>query len=372
MKRFVAVMLFAILLVSIGCANNPTGDRVPDVNKTLVAKIAVTGSDSVLIDQAIVFSGELSKAPEGDPIAKYEWHFGDGSSATGRMAQHKYVAAGGYSVKLRVTTASGLSDSTAKTMVIVDHFEKQTPTLYLISSEKKTDGSYIYRMAALKTAIKGNRSAPFHTGDYNGWKAVAMEDSTSDYYLYSITTFDGEIKLTFGGQYPNSWAIIKYSAYYVTASDALVIIFKAGKIYKKGEVVVDQIPGDTGDAVVRFSVEGNNLTIYFNNREKIAGVKDQPFWVSVIGGWTKPQTQFLVGSTGWGYASIPIGDLPTGSVLDFKFGGNFTSNSWATIFESYFYDAKKVCLSIKLVKVDASAKIAGAKPGALWTVVPAK
>jgi len=368
----IGFILIAFLFLAVGCNNNPVGNRVPDFGKILVAKIATSASDTTLIGEAVLLSGEASKVPEGDSIAKYDWDFGDKNFATGSMTQHKYQAEGNFVVQLKVTTRSGLLDSTKVTIVVVDHFEEKTPTFYLVSSEKQLDGTYIYHVGELISQIKGDRGAPFHTGNYNSWTAPAITDSSAIYYFYSIRTYNGRIEWNYGGHYPDSWADPRYSVFYDPAKKCMVGDFKDGKIYPVGQISFDKIPGETGDSVVRFSVIGKNLAVYFNNRETIAGVKDQLFWVSPLNGWTKPQSQFLVGSTGWGYALIPIGDLP--SVTDFNFGGNFTAKSWAEISKSYFYDWAKQCLSFKFIKVDASAKAVAPWEEAQtnWQVVPAK
>lgn len=45
------------------------------------------------------------------PIAKYDWDFGDGTSSSDSLPEHIYAKAGVYTVKLKVTTARGCTDS---------------------------------------------------------------------------------------------------------------------------------------------------------------------------------------------------------------------------------------------------------------------
>lgn len=53
-----------------------------------------------------------------DSLINYEWHFGDGSIATGKNPQHTYTQAGTYTIKLVYTTAGGCIDSVSRTEAI--------------------------------------------------------------------------------------------------------------------------------------------------------------------------------------------------------------------------------------------------------------
>jgi PKD repeat protein len=64
----------------------------------------------------VVFNGSGSKSPSG--IAAYAWDFGDGTTASGVVAQHTYSTAGTYAVRLTVTDAKGLSAWTTKDVTV--------------------------------------------------------------------------------------------------------------------------------------------------------------------------------------------------------------------------------------------------------------
>jgi PKD repeat protein len=54
------------------------------------------------------FNGTLSFDPDGQ-IVRYEWDFGDGTTASGAVASHEYQRDGLYTVRLKVTDDSGRS-----------------------------------------------------------------------------------------------------------------------------------------------------------------------------------------------------------------------------------------------------------------------
>lgn len=75
-------------------------------------------------------SVRLDASPSFDPdgrIARYQWSFGDGTSATGRTVQHAYRSAGRYTVTLRVTDDRGATSS-ASQRINVQAPSNQAPT----------------------------------------------------------------------------------------------------------------------------------------------------------------------------------------------------------------------------------------------------
>lgn len=61
------------------------------------------------------FDGAGSSDPDGN-LTKWEWNFGDGTTATGRTVTHAYAQKGSYTVKLTVTDDKGATGSTTKSV----------------------------------------------------------------------------------------------------------------------------------------------------------------------------------------------------------------------------------------------------------------
>ncbi len=103
----VAVLLVPLLLWVSGCClfNIP-----PDAK--------FTGTTIVEVGEAIAFSAILSSDEDGI-IVKFEWDFGDGTSATGESVTHTYTAVGQYTVVLRVTDNCD-ETSTAQKVITVN------------------------------------------------------------------------------------------------------------------------------------------------------------------------------------------------------------------------------------------------------------
>ncbi len=107
------------------------GDTLNSVNgnldtHTLMARYVVdlpptasftASPDPAVMGQDVAFDGSASRDPEVG-IAGHEWNFGDGSTATGATANHRYGAAGTYVAKLTVRDAYGLT-STAERAITV-------------------------------------------------------------------------------------------------------------------------------------------------------------------------------------------------------------------------------------------------------------
>jgi PKD repeat protein len=81
-------------------------------NKLPIALITAN-KDSGPAPLSVSFDGSQSNDPDGS-IAKYEWNFGDGSSATGVSPQHTFAKPAVYTVTLKVTDNKGGQSKLAK------------------------------------------------------------------------------------------------------------------------------------------------------------------------------------------------------------------------------------------------------------------
>ncbi|MEO7048249.1 MAG: PKD domain-containing protein, partial [Ferruginibacter sp.] len=93
---------------------DPAGCVVPVVGKDTIFVIGVeaafTASSVLLCDRGNVQF--TNKSVSNDAITGYQWSFGDGQTSTDASPSHQYNSTGNYTVKLKVTTAAGCSDST--------------------------------------------------------------------------------------------------------------------------------------------------------------------------------------------------------------------------------------------------------------------
>jgi PKD repeat protein len=59
------------------------------------------------VGDRVFFNGDQSTAAVGRRIVRYDWDFGDGTTATGSSTSHQYAAANVYVVQLKVTDDLG-------------------------------------------------------------------------------------------------------------------------------------------------------------------------------------------------------------------------------------------------------------------------
>jgi thermitase len=97
------------------------------------------------VGEPVTFDASAS-TPNGGTIIKYEWNFGDGETATGKVVSHTYTNSGTYTVTLNVTDSEGLWDIEQKqTQVVQPHSPKAeftaTPETARLGENIKFDGS---------------------------------------------------------------------------------------------------------------------------------------------------------------------------------------------------------------------------------------
>jgi PKD repeat protein len=81
----------------------------------------------------IAFDAYSSSDVDGT-ITSYSWNFGDGDTATGDYAEHKYLATGDYTVVLTIVDDQGASSQDSMTVSIVDQVPANTPPVSIISA----------------------------------------------------------------------------------------------------------------------------------------------------------------------------------------------------------------------------------------------
>ena len=71
----------------------------------------------------ITFNASLSYDPDGGKIISYQWNFGDGSAASGRIVEHAYSEVRDYPVQLTVTDDEG--NVSSRSIVVPAKLEEQ-------------------------------------------------------------------------------------------------------------------------------------------------------------------------------------------------------------------------------------------------------
>jgi len=102
-----ATLIVPLLLWLSGCW---LFNVAPDARYTISGSITQVG-------QTVTFSAILSSDDDGI-IAKFEWDFGDGSSATGESVTHTYTRSGQYTVVLRITDNRGATATAQKVITV--------------------------------------------------------------------------------------------------------------------------------------------------------------------------------------------------------------------------------------------------------------
>jgi PKD repeat protein len=147
--------------------------ETPEIKKTIEFTVepgpptaTFKAPEEVKVGQAAEFDAKNSSDPNGSPIAKYAWDFGDGKTETTTTptAKHTYAAALSYEVTLRVTDGLSLTSSPATHLVrVVAEAPKEEPK-EPPKEERKEEGSSGGATAGTSTSASATSSAGAASG----------------------------------------------------------------------------------------------------------------------------------------------------------------------------------------------------------------
>jgi len=79
-----------------------------------------TSKTTALAGESVTFDASTSYDPDGT-IESWNWNFGDGTTDTGQIVQHSFASHGIYTVTLTVKDDEQLSNSTQKTITVIEY-----------------------------------------------------------------------------------------------------------------------------------------------------------------------------------------------------------------------------------------------------------
>ncbi len=112
-------------------ADNAQGIQTTSSN--ILPQAVITAAPTPADHTNIAFDAYSSTDADGS-IISYKWNFGDGDTATGDYAEHKYLNPGDYNVVLTVVDDTNASSQDSMTISVVDLSAANTPPAAIISA----------------------------------------------------------------------------------------------------------------------------------------------------------------------------------------------------------------------------------------------
>ena len=217
------------------------------------AKFAVQsfcqGDSSVFTDSSFYYGS--------DSIKHWQWTFGDGNTSTSQNPKHLYSIGGNYTVKLKITTSLGISDSTSR-MTYVDttcrHLLKGTISISTGAALKNMK-VYLATYTTNDTVIYMIDSTITDTGGFYSFRT--MQDTV---YLFAFPTLSA---------YPHELPTWTDTGLYFT--DAKSIPLHMGTNLKNFRTVYGANPGGIG--VIAGKISYCNMCKTFGSGNPASGVR---------------------------------------------------------------------------------------------------
>jgi len=131
------------------------------------------------VNEVVTFDASASM-PIGGEIVSYEWDFGDGNQASGKIVTHRYSSAGSYTATLNVTDNEGLWDIEQK------QIEVKAPPPPLTVSISPTSASILVGQSVTFTSTVSGGVTPYSYQWYLNGNPVS--GATSNTWAFTPTT----------------------------------------------------------------------------------------------------------------------------------------------------------------------------------------
>lgn len=156
-------------------------NRPPSLNWTIAPNPATT-------DSVVRFDATASSDPEGDPLT-FRWNFGDGSTATGSTASHRYTTPGTYTIVLTVSDDEGATVTATRSVSV----QNRAPTAaFTWSPNPGTNDAPITLDGSTSTDPDGERLEYRWTYGHDGEATSWLETATTQHVFplpgnYNVT-----------------------------------------------------------------------------------------------------------------------------------------------------------------------------------------
>jgi PKD repeat protein len=165
-----------------------TSSRTINVSATLPPTTAnfTFSPTNPSINQDVIFTAAAVTGPgiPGGVTGTFTWDFGDGGTASGSPAIHRYVRGGTYTVSLRVTTDQGLAATTTRAITISTTLPSGSANFTFSPTDPRT-GDDVFFNASSSSVSGGSFSWDF--GDGTAGSGVAPVHSYGRARTFTVT-----------------------------------------------------------------------------------------------------------------------------------------------------------------------------------------
>jgi PKD repeat protein len=145
-----------------------------------------------LDNQAVLFDASTSQAPANNPIASYQWDFGDGDRGTGRTTSHDFDTPGTYIVTLTIADSLGRTASTSQSVTVEAGL---SPTASFTYSPTAAAVNQVINFNALSSVPAPGRRIVSYSWDYgdgtgDGGAQVAHRYGRAGTYVVTLIVKD--------------------------------------------------------------------------------------------------------------------------------------------------------------------------------------